>query len=371
VQCEQIDRAFKTELKKLDEIPFPTITPPKETFPYIALCPKKNASYGVVFDLLKQNAEILRTKKAYSNEKTHICLGGFVIKNTPDVQKVLPEILQKWHVGVYELETLPDIPMYPLKNPRIGLYQSWRSNMDEGWTRFVFDDMGIPFITLHNKDFKGTKKQKANLAAKYDVIVFASEDANIIKIGKPDPANRSARYYRGSVTPPEYEGGIGKEGVDALKDFVDKGGVLVTLNNACGLVLKEFDAPVNDALAKVDRTKFFCPTSLLKLKVDTTVPIGYGMPKEAAGMFSRSLGLTTRLPSGDWDRTVVASYPEEDILESGWLLGEEFIARKAAVVDLKYKKGHIILIGFRCQHRAQSHGTYKFLFNSFLYPREN
>jgi glutamine amidotransferase-like uncharacterized protein len=64
----------------------------------------------------------------------------------------------------------------------------------------------------------------------------------------------------------------------------------------------------------------------------------------------------------------VASYPEENILLSGWLLGEDMIARKAAVVDVKYKKGHIILIGFRCQFRAQSHGTYKFLLNSLLYP---
>ena len=85
-------------------------------------------------------------------------------------------------------------------------------------------------------------------------------------------------------------------------------------------------------------------------------------------MFSRSLALQTRIPSGEWDRQVVARYSDENVLLSGWLLGEDRIARKAAVVDVKYKKGHIILIGFRCQHRAQSHGTYKFLLNALLYP---
>jgi len=85
-------------------------------------------------------------------------------------------------------------------------------------------------------------------------------------------------------------------------------------------------------------------------------------------MFSRSPAFTTWVPSEEWDRKVVASYPEENILLSGWLLGENMIARKAAVVDVKYKKGHIILIGIRCQFRAQSHGTYKFLLNSLLYP---
>jgi hypothetical protein len=44
------------------------------------------------------------------------------------------------------------------------------------------------------------------------------------------------------------------------------------------------------------------------------------------------------------------------------------IARKAAVVDTRHKDGRIIMIGIRCQNRAQSHGTYKFLLNALLYP---
>jgi hypothetical protein len=99
------------------------------------------------------------------------------------------------------------------------------------------------------------------------------------------------------------------------------------------------------------------------------VPIGYGMPEKAAAMFSDSLAINTRVPPAEWDRKVVASYPERDVLLSGWLLGEDMIARKAAVVDTQYKKGHIILIGIVCQHRAQSHGTYKFLLNALLYPQ--
>jgi hypothetical protein len=53
---------------------------------------------------------------------------------------------------------------------------------------------------------------------------------------------------------------------------------------------------------------------------------------------------------------------------SVWLRGENMIASKAAVVDTRYKDGRIILIGIRCQNRAQSHGTYKFLLNELLYP---
>ncbi len=367
VNCERIEHPFEVGLERLGEVPYPSVKAPTDTAPYIILDSRNNASFAVVFSLLKEGAEISRAKDNFKADDFEAAAGSFIIKSSPQVQKVLPGFLEKWHLKGYEMDNIENIPHSPLKNSRVGLYQSWRSNMDEGWTRYVLDDLEIPFTTLHNKDFKGTKKRKVDLKAKFDVIVFASESPEIIKSGKPSPTSRYYRRY--TEMPPEYEGGIEKEGVEALKTFVENGGILVTLNSACELILKEFKVPASNALERVDRTKFFCPTSILKLKVNNKTPIGYGMPEKAAGMFSRSLAISTSVPrSGDWDRTVVASYPSEDILLSGWLLGEEVIARKAAVVDAKYQKGHIILIGFRCQHRAQSHGTYKFLLNALLYP---
>jgi len=369
VTCEQIDRPFKADnLEKLDSIPFPEPAPvpaPAEA-EYLVLDSKKNAAYTVVLNLMKNNPNVFRSKGGITGDGFHACVGSFIIENTPQVQKEIPSLLEKWHLQAHSLNDISGIEKTPLKRHRVALFQSWRSNMDEGWTRYVLDDLEIPFTTLHNKDFKGTKKQKVDLRSKFDVIVFADESPEIIKTGKPSPTSRYGRNY--TPGPAEYEGGIEKEGVEAIKDFVSKGGILVTLNNACTLVINEFKPPVSNALADVSRSQFFCPTSILKIKVDNRSPIGYGMPKEAAAMFSRSMAFTTRVPSGEWDRTVVARYPEKDVLLSGWLLGEDVIVRKAAVVDTKYQKGHIVLIGFRCQHRAQSHGTYKFLLNALLYP---
>jgi hypothetical protein len=367
VKCEQINGKFKANLVKLEKIPFPTVTAPEASAEYIVLDSKKNASYSIVFALLANKAEIYRSKHGINGDGWHTCVGSFIVKNTPEVQKALPALLKKWHIRAFALDDVSDISKDPLKKNRVGLYQSWRSNMDEGWTRYVFDDLEIPFTTLHNKDFKGKEKKKINLREKFDAIVFADENPDIIKLGKPSPSSPYARYYSGTM-PPEYEGGIAKEGVEALKKFVEEGGILVTLNSATGLALKEFTAPASNALERVSRDQFFCPTSILKVKVNNKTPIGYGLAPETAVVFSRSPAFNTRVPSGEWDRTVVASYPAEEILLSGWLLGEENLGRKSAVVDLSYKKGHIILIGFRCQHRAQSHGTFKFLLNALLYP---
>jgi glutamine amidotransferase-like uncharacterized protein len=54
---------------------------------------------------------------------------------------------------------------------------------------------------------------------------------------------------------------------------------------------------------------------------------------------------------------------------SGWLIGGDRIARKAAVVDFRHGKGRIVLVGIRAQYRNQSHGTHKFLLNALLYPQ--
>jgi hypothetical protein len=235
--------------------------------------------------------------------------------------------------------------------------------------------MGIPYKTLHNADIKGTKEKKPDLRADFDVIVFADEAANTIKGVRPGAApgaaaadSPMARMSRQGQMPPEYEGGIGQEGVDALKAFVEKGGRLVTLNRAVEFAISDFSAPARNVLTGIERDKFFCPTSILRILVDPETPLGYGLPKETPAMFVNSLALDTFSPSYEWDRKVVAAYPEDEILMSGWLLGEEYLARKAAVVDTKWKDGRIFLIGVRCQNRAQSHGTYKFLLNALLYP---
>jgi hypothetical protein len=375
VACDEVEEAFEAKLEKIGAVPYPKSPAKQGQSAYVLLNSQVNASYAVAFALLKDKAEMWRTSSTVKAKGVDIPAGSFIVKNSPDVKKSLPALLDKQHLAVLDLDDVADIPKAALKSPRIGLFQSWRGNMDEGWTRYVFDDMGVPYKTLHNEDIKGTKEKKADLKADYDVIVFADENANTIKGTRPGATpggggaeSPMARMFRQSTMPPEYEGGIGQEGVDALKAFVEKGGILVTLNGASEFAISDFNVPARNALTGVDRTKFFCPTSILRILVDNETPIGYGMPKEAAAMFVNSLAFSTSSPPFDWDRKVVASYPEDEVLLSGWLLGEEYLARRAAVVDTKWKAGRIILIGVRCQNRAQSHGTYKFLLNALLYP---
>jgi hypothetical protein len=383
VACEQIEEPFEAKLEKIAKTPYPAVPAGQGGGAYVVLGSQINVSYPIAFALLKDaKAEAWRTKAKVTRKGFDIPAGSFIVKNSPDVKKALPALQAKYHLSVIDLDDAADIAKAPIKFHRVGLYQSWRGNMDEGWTRYMFDDLGIPYTTLHNDYFKGTKEKKTDIKADYDVIVFADENGSTIKSGQRGAGGPGGMGGPGgaaagggaparqpqSTTPPEYEGGIGQEGVDALKAFVEKGGTIVLLNQACSLAFNEFDVPARNAIQSVDRAKFYCPTSILKILVDNESPIGYGMPKEAGAMFVNSLALDTSTPGFEWDRKVVATFPDDNILMSGWLLGEDAIARKAVVVDTKYKEGHLILIGIRCQSRAQTHGTYKFLLNGLLYP---
>ncbi|OGD19964.1 MAG: hypothetical protein A2W03_15935 [Candidatus Aminicenantes bacterium RBG_16_63_16] len=371
VTCDEAAAPFQAALVKLEAAPAAAPAQPALDAANFVLDCRSNAAYGAVFALFKEKAEVRRSKEEVRGAGFEAAAGSFIVKNSPEVRKALPDILKRWPVNPVPLPDISAVPSAEVRAPRIGLYQSWRASMDEGWTRYVFDTLGVPYVTLHNDAFKPAKDKKdkkADLRAKCDIIVFADESADIIKTGKPSPESERARFFTASY-PPEYEGGIEKEGVEALKAFVEAGGVVVTLNGACELGLKDLAAPARNVLERVERTRFFCPTSILRIEVDNRAPIGYGMPEKAAAVFADSPALNTRIPPADWDRRVVASYPEADVLLSGWLLGEEVIARKAAVVDTRHKKGRIILIGIPCQNRAQSHGTYKFLLNALLYPQ--
>jgi len=91
-------------------------------------------------------------------------------------------------------------------------------------------------------------------------------------------------------------------------------------------------------------------------------------PEEAAAFFAHSPTFQT-LPvfKKQEQPLVVGRYPEENIILSGWMLGEKYLQNRAAVVEVPFGKGKIILLGFRVPHRGQTVGTFKLLFNSLFY----
>jgi hypothetical protein len=174
-------------------------------------------------------------------------------------------------------------------------------------------------------------------------------------------------FARGTM-PDEFTGGIGKEGVANLRKFVENGGTLVFLNRASDFAIEQFNLPVKDVTKDLPRKDFYIPGSILRTTLDTTHPIAREMPAESIAWFENSPAFeikTDPLALSNNFR-IIASYPKnpKDILLSGWALGAEKIAGKAALVEFTVGKGKIILFGFRPQYRGQSLATFPLLFNA-------
>ncbi len=247
---------------------------------------------------------------------------------------------------------------------RLAVYKSHVPSMDEGWTRWVLrqngrtrpgdnmDDYGspLPFSSLEDAEVRA-----GNLRAKYDTILIPDHSPRAILDG----------YRKGSM-PEELTGGLGKEGVKALREFVEQGGTLVALNNASDFAIEQFNLPVRDVTADLKRTEFYCPGSILRTVLDTTHPLAKGMPRESIAWVEDSPVFEIKSDPLALVRVkIIARYPDSGTpLLSGWLLGAERIRGKAALVEVGIGKGRVYLFGFRPQYRAQSLATYPLLFNA-------
>src|SRR5262249_52164939 len=144
--------------------------------------------------------------------------------------------------------------------------------MDEGWTRYVLehatlqDGINIQFhySTVHNADIRS-----GNLRDKFDVIILPSENNRAIMEGLP-----KGRF------PDEYVGGLGADGVAALKTFVETGGVLICLDQAAEFAIQQFKLPIHNALEGIKSDQFYCPGSVLRISLDTAHSVSKGMPAE-------------------------------------------------------------------------------------------
>lgn len=255
------------------------------------------------------------------------------------------------------------------------IYKSSQPSMDEGWTRWLveprqgFAPSCSEFRSLDNKQIRDSVFQRSRS------IVFPDQSAAQILNG----------HRKGSM-PDEYVGGVGKEGVENLKKFVEAGGTLVFLNRSSQFAIEQFNLPVKDVTRGLSRKDFYIPGSILRTELDLSHPIAKGMPKESIAWFENSPAFEILEQTGDkrqetGEKTnspvsgllspvsgirVIATYPKDpkQILLSGWALGAEKIAGKAALVEFTIGKGKIVLFGFRPQYRGQSLATFPLLFNA-------
>jgi hypothetical protein len=236
----------------------------------------------------------------------------------------------------------------PIANPvkpgiRVGIYQNSRAgNMDEGWTRYVFDTFNVPFESLREAAIND-----GSFRPKFDAIVLPSEQTR----GGPDA----------DVSGEENARGINDRGFTNLARFVEDGGTLICFDGSCGQLIRQWKLPLKNVLEGVRSSDFYCPGSIVGIEVDTTNPIARTMSKDTDAYFINS----SAFEATDAGRVqIIARYAKQSVLRSGWLRGEDRIKDKIALAEVTIGKGRVVLFAFRPQHRGQTWGTFPFIWNA-------
>lgn len=227
----------------------------------------------------------------------------------------------------------------------VGLYRSWVPSTDEGWTRWLFDRYEVPYATLHDATVR-----QGDLARRFTSIVLPSMDPEALMEG-----------WAPGTMPAEYAGGLGSDGVTALRDFVEEGGTLVALGHSSGWIAEQLGLPVIDRLRGQPRDVFFAPGAQVALRVDTTTIVGRGMHAATAAWIEggAAFDVPARSPS-----IPVATYGARPRVLSGWVHGISALAGAAAVVEVPLGRGRVVLYGIDPQQRGISMATFPLLFNA-------
>ena len=229
--------------------------------------------------------------------------------------------------------------------------------IDEGWTHWILDLYKVPFTPITEKDVEA-----GSLNDRFDVIVIPEGGIGGGGRGGGGGGGRGGIVPAGGAREGRGAGGVAEE-FGALDAFVTNGGSVLAFNTASSAVITGLKLPVRNVLAGVSSNDFYCPGSILAVEINRSSPLARGFTATVPAIwFEGGPAFEITDPS---QATAVATYPVTgNPLLSGWLLGGSKLNGKAALVDVKMGRGHVVLYGFRPQYRGQSMATYPLIWNA-------
>jgi hypothetical protein len=332
-----------------------------------------NNSFILVNRLLKAGGDVYWIKQEQTVEGRNLGTGAIWIPASPAVQPILDQAAKELGTPVYGLKKAPAGDALKLKPIRIGLYDSYGGSMPSGWTRWLFEQYEMPFQVVYP-----SMLDAGDLKQKFDVIVFVADTLG----GRGGRGGGGGEGRRAANVPEEYRAMAGRVSeevtVPALKKFVELGGTLVTIGSSTSGAAADFDLPVKSYLTEMGpdgrernlpADKFYVPGSLLKMNVDNSNPVAYGMPKQVDVFFDNS-PVYKLAPTVELQHTSpVGWFAGKQVLDSGWAWGQQYLDGGTAVAESAVGEGKVVLLGpeVKVNFRDQPHGTYKLLFNSLYY----
>lgn len=364
---DQFDGPFTT-VEGLLHPPPALVTGPEDAAGWL-LSHRENDSFVVVNRLLKANCDVYWLKHAAREDGVDLGTGAVWVPKCAAAKQILETSAKQLGVAAHGVAAAPAGEALKLKPIRIGLYDQYGGLMPSGWTRWLLEQFEFPFEVVYPQVLDA-----GDLKKRFDVLVFVDGAARL-------GANAGGR---GGAQPPadlpeEYRPTTGRitaeKTLPQLKKFVESGGQIVTIGSSTSMA-ELLGVPVSNALTEfgadgkersLPPDKFYIPGSLLKVKVDNTNPLAFGVGEDVDVFFDNSPVFRLNADAQQKHTSSVAWFPDGNVLTSGWAWGQQYLKGGAAIAEASVGEGKVVLLGPEVAFRAQPHATFKFLFNGLYY----
>ena len=251
-----------------------------------------------------------------------------------------------------------------LRKVKVALWDSYGGSMPSGWIRWLFEQQ-FRFSTF--EVVYPPTLDAGNLRAKYDVIILPQ--------GAIPARGGNNRVVNTDQIPDEYKDRMGsitpEKTLPELRKFVEEGGTVLAIGSSTEFG-RYLDLPFTNALSEMEADgsekalgleKFYIPGSILRVKVDNTTPVAYGIPEDLDVIYSNN-PVFRILPGAKLQGlNPVAWFPNIEPLRSGWAWGQHYLKGGTLIAEASVGKGKVFLFGNEVTYRAQPHASFKFLFN--------
>ena len=342
---------------------FPAVRPQQANF--LLFAANLNESYRVAFTALAAGLEVERSQSDITHQGQLIPAGSFLVSPGRRQRQIPDELFAGLSVEPTAMSQKPQGDFRSISMPRIALIEHWMHDMDGGWTRFLFDNYGIPYTIIRPGDM-----QRAELR-NIDVIIFPDANKNILMQGRQE---RNGQVFIPSYHP-DIAKGMGKEGWQKVLAFIEQGGKVLSWGNSVELFFglmepgndkPAFRFPVDGAGNGLRTQGFLVPGSFLRIDLVANHPLTLGMPSQI-GIFQRTEPiLRTSIPSFGMDRRVIGRFPEKEILMSGYAQNEQLLENMPAMVWMRRGQGQLVLYSFAPNFRGSTPVSNKLIFNALL-----
>jgi hypothetical protein len=339
-----------------------------------------NDSFRAVNRLLKAGEEVRRLQAmAVVGGVTHPP-GTFFIPGKPSTLPLLEKIAAEIGTPFRGSREAPGVEAVPIKTARIGLWDRTGGSMPSGWTRWLLEQFEFPFEVVF-----ATELDKGGLRDRFDALILVDGAYSAGGRGGPEgggdrpdeaaapgaperPAGEAAGNRRSTTLTPAAS-------LPHLKAFLESGGTILAIGGSTRLG-RDLGLPVANHLAEAGEKneerplppeKFYVPSSVLRMRVDRSDPLAWGLPgDEVDVMFSSSP--TFRMADDATAKGLrrVGWFDSKAPLRSGWAWGQERLEGGVGIIDAQVGKGRLALFGPQVLFRGQPHGTFRFVFNGIV-----